>query len=180
MPEAITCIAPLAQVSAVLARLPQPVHVVGLLGPGMAHPILPVPEERRLKLSFHDVSSAAPGYTPPGQEHVRALLAFARRWQATGQGALLVHCWMGVSRSPAAAYIVHCALRPEADERALARELRALAPFATPNARLVALADALLGRAGRMISAIDAIGRGAETATGWPVTWPLPGAEGKR
>ena len=177
MPEAAICIAPLADVSAVLAHLPPPVHVVGLLGPGMAHPALPVPEERRLKLSFHDVSAPMPAFTPPDEEHVHALVAFARAWHEARQGALLVHCWMGVSRSPAAAYIVHCALRPEADEHALARELRARAPFATPNRRLVALADGLLGRQGRMIAAIDAIGRGAETDMGRPVMWPLPGAD---
>ena len=37
--------------------------------------------------------------------------------------------------------------------------------MATPNARLVAVADDLLGRGGRMSAAIARIGRGAE------VTW---------
>ena len=173
MPDAAIYIAPLAEVSALLARLPQPARVVGLLGPGMEHPVLPVPEERRLKLSFHDVTAGMPGYTLPDEEHVRALITFARAWREAGQGALLVHCWMGVSRSPAAAYIMHCALRPQADEGALARELRALAPFATPNARLVALADDLLGRRGRMVAAIEEIGRGEEASFGRPVAWPL-------
>jgi predicted protein tyrosine phosphatase len=170
-------IAPLERVPGLLARLDGPAHVIGLLGPGMEHPALPVPEERRLKLSFHDVAADAPGMLPPDAEHVRALIDFARRWRERGEGPLLVHCWMGVSRSPAAAFIVHCALRPGADEHALARELRALAPFATPNRRLVALADALLGREGRMLAAIESIGCGEETVIGRPVVWPLSHAE---
>ena len=175
-PPAI-CIAPLQAVARLLTCMAPPVHVVGLLGPGMEHPALPVPEERRLRLSFHDVAGVAPGFTPPTTQHVRALLAFAQRWRAQRQGTLVIHCWMGVSRSPAAAYIVQCALRPQVDERMLARELRARAPFATPNPRLVALADTLLGRAGRMTAAIAAIGRGEQTAQGRPVTWPLATAE---
>jgi len=152
------------------------VFVCGLLGPGMTHPALPVAEERRLRLGLHDVANARNGFSPPEREHVRALVAFARRWRARvgeGPGALVMHCWMGVSRSPAAAYIAQCALRPGADALALARELRRLAPFATPNARLVALADDLLGRQGRMVAAVEAIGRGEETFIGRPVRWPL-------
>jgi predicted protein tyrosine phosphatase len=42
--------------------------------------------------------------------------------------------------------------------------LRAASPTATPNIRIVSLADRLLGRDGRMIAAIEAIGRGV-TAT---------------
>lgn len=52
------------------------------------------------------------------------------------------------------------------EEVALADALRSAAPFATPNRRLVALADAALDRQGRMVEAVAAIGRGAETSTG--------------
>ena len=58
--------------------------------------------------------------------------------------------------------------RPQRDEGEIARALRAASPTATPNARLVALADAKLGRAGRMIGAIEAIGRGEECFEGAP------------
>ena len=170
-------ICPLQEATALAGRLPRPVHAIGLLGPGMEHPALPLPEDRRLKLSFHDVMEEAPGFLPPKEEHVHSLIAFARRWRAQQGRALLVHCWAGVSRSTAAAYIVQCALHPGADEFALARELRRRAPFATPNRRLVALADALLGRKGRMITAIEEIGRGEEAFIGRPVAWPLANME---
>ena len=38
--------------------------------------------------------------------------------------------------------------------------IRRASATATPNGRLVALADRALGRDGRMVAAIDAIGRG--------------------
>ncbi len=178
MPGKSIHITPLERLGETLANTGQAgegnVFVCGLLGPGMQHPALPVAEEHRLRLNFHDVAHAREGFTPPQAEHVRALLAFAERWRAAEDApALVLHCWMGVSRSPAAAYIVQCALNPEADERALARELRRLAPFATPNARLIALADDLLGRGGRMVAAMKAIGRGEEAFIGQPVTWAL-------
>lgn len=86
-----------------------------------------------------------------------------------GPGSPLVfHCWAGISRSTAAAYIAACALAPERDEANLALALRQASPSATPNARFVALADDILGRRGRMVDAIRGIGRGAEAMEGTP------------
>jgi predicted protein tyrosine phosphatase len=76
--------------------------------------------------------------------------------------------YAGISRSTAAAYIIAAALAPNRDETELARELRARAPSATPNIRLIALADALLGRESRMIEAVKSIGRGEEAFEGVP------------
>ena len=57
---------------------------------------------------------------------------------------MLIHCWAGISRSTAAAYVALCALNPHADERTLANRLRSASPQASPNPRIVALADAEL------------------------------------
>ena len=73
---------------------------------------------------------------------------------------LLIHCWAGISRSTAAAFITLCALNPEADEFGLARALRRASATAYPNRRLVALGDEVLSRSGRMIAAVEDIGRG--------------------
>ncbi|MGH7246599.1 MAG: tyrosine phosphatase family protein, partial [Pseudomonadota bacterium] len=70
------------------------------------------------------------------------------------------HCYMGISRSTASAFVSVCALNPQRDEQNIARALRHASPTATPNIRIVALADRLLGRQGRMIAAIESIGRG--------------------
>ncbi len=54
-----------------------------------------------------------------------------------------------------------------------ARLLREAAPSATPNARLVGVADDILGRGGRMVDAIAGIGRGADAYEGTPFPLPL-------
>ncbi len=46
-----------------------------------------------------------------------------RGWEQ--DAPLLIHCWMGVSRSPAAALIAAFSLAPEQEDMALARRLRA-------------------------------------------------------
>ena len=125
-----------------------------------------IAEPDHLSLSMHDIVEALPDMEPPGRAHVESLLEFARAWDRAQP--MVVHCFAGVSRSTAAAYIVACALAPERDEAELAQALRRVSPSATPNARLVAIADELLGRGGRMIDAIAAIGRGANVFEGEP------------
>ena len=51
--------------------------------------------------------------------------------------------------------------------------MRAASPTASPNPRLVALADDALGRRGRMNEAIAEIGRGEECFEGTPFTLEL-------
>lgn len=115
---------------------------------------------RHLKLGVNDVANPARGLVHPQEEHVAAIIDFARGWDQSAP--LLVHCWYGVSRSPAAAMIAALSIRPDLDDAALARDLRAASPQATPNTRLIEIADGLLGREGRLIEAVRAIGRGAE------------------
>ncbi|TIV70544.1 MAG: protein tyrosine phosphatase [Mesorhizobium sp.] len=122
--------------------------------------------ENHLHLVMHDIAVAQDGMTMPGEEHVRALLDFAYRWDRAKP--MVVHCYAGISRSTASAYIIAAALAPKRDEVELAKTLRFLSPSATPNPRLIAVADTLLGRDGRMIAAIEAIGRGADAFEGTP------------
>jgi predicted protein tyrosine phosphatase len=75
---------------------------------------------------------------------------------------------MGISRSTASAYATVCALNPRRDEAVIAQALRRASPTATPNARIVSLADRLLSRNGRMIAAIENIGRGDLSAEAVP------------
>ena len=126
---------------------------------------------RHLFVGVSDIVEPLDGHVLPGQEHVEQLLPFVRAWDR--EKPLVFHCWAGISRSTAAAFITACALRPERDERALAQALRAASPCATPNRRLVALADEILGRQGRMVDAVDRIGRGTEACEGTPFTLRL-------
>ncbi|MGH6762812.1 MAG: tyrosine phosphatase family protein [Phyllobacterium sp.] len=127
--------------------------------------------ERHLFLGFNDINEPQDGMTPPGAEHIEQFIDFAQAWD---QGSpLLIHCFAGISRSTAAAYITAIALNPEHDENTLATLLRERAPSATPNARLIAIADDILGRKGRMVDAISGIGRGADAFEGTPFTLPI-------
>jgi len=142
-------------------------HMVSLIGSEarVDRPAAIAPENH-LWLQLHDISTPLDGYIIPGEQHVAALLAFVRKWDQ--QSPLVLHCYMGISRSTASAYASVCALNPHRDEVSIARALRRASPTATPNIRIVSLADRLLGRDGRMIAAIETIGRGATASEGLP------------
>lgn len=122
--------------------------------------------EDHLFVGFNDITAPQEGLVHPAAEHVEAILGFARRWPR--RAPLVVHCFAGISRSTASAFIAACALAPERDEAEIAQALRLASPSATPNAMLVSLADAALGRQGRMSAAIAAIGRGRDAMEGEP------------
>ncbi|WP_274424632.1 tyrosine phosphatase family protein [Chelativorans sp. YIM 93263] len=124
-----------------------------------------------LHLSMHDIIEEMPGYVVPSRMHVETLLEFARTWDRSSP--LVVHCFAGISRSTAAAYSIAAALQPDRSETAIAQELRRFSPSATPNIRIVALADEVLQRQGRMVEAIRSIGRGANAFEGEAFTLPL-------
>ncbi|WP_192257593.1 tyrosine phosphatase family protein [Mesorhizobium caraganae] len=132
-----------------------------------------IARENHLHLVMHDIAVAQDGMTMPGEDHVRNLLDFARKWDRAKP--MVVHCYAGISRSTASAYIIAAALAPKRDEAELAQTLRKLSPSATPNPRLIAVADTLLSRQGRMIEAIEAIGRGADAFEGTPFVLKIDG-----
>ena len=119
---------------------------------------------RHLFLGLNDINAALPGFEMASRGQVERLITFFLDWDR--RSPMVVHCWAGVSRSTASAYIAACCLRPDLSEIALANALRDASPPATPNRRLVELADQLLGRDGRMLAAIESIGRGAECFEG--------------
>jgi predicted protein tyrosine phosphatase len=129
--------------------------------------------ERHLMLGFSDIVEPLDGHILPQAEHVERFLSFTRAWADDPVHPLVVHCWAGISRSTAGAFIAACALQPRRDVFEIATLLRAAAPQATPNARLVALADAHLHAQGRMSAAIAAIGRGADAFEGVPFALPI-------
>jgi predicted protein tyrosine phosphatase len=148
-----------------LARLHETVagtgarHIVSLIGDeaNLVRPVQVTPENH-LWLRLHDISTPLDGHILPGEEQIADLIRFVRRWDR--RAPLVVHCFMGISRSTASAYASICALSPHRDEADIAQALRHASPTATPNMRIVSLADKLLGRNGRMIAAVETIGRG--------------------
>lgn len=130
-----------------------------------------VTEARHLFIGVNDIVEPTEGMIHPDASHLDQLLEFGRQWDR--QTPLAIHCFAGISRSTAAAYILACAINPDLDEQRLAEELRRRAPTATPNALLVRLADEKLDRGGRMVRAVEGIGRGEEAFAGTPFVLPL-------
>ena len=167
-------VCPLSQVAARVA-LHKPGRVVSLLDPATPFPELGASyADRHLRLEFHDITLPHPNYIMPQAQHVTELLGFFSAWDR--KEALLIHCYAGISRSTAAAYIAACLANPHAHEHDLAVALRRAAPLARPNEALVALADAALGRKGRMSAGIATTGRDLpwpEVDEGVPFGLPL-------
>jgi predicted protein tyrosine phosphatase len=151
-------------------------HVVTLIN---QNTVVPRPaavlETDHLFLGMNDIVAPMDGYVAPGAAHVEQLLGFVDGWwRGHGRASpIVIHCWAGISRSTAAAFITACMVNPDDDEAAIANELRRLSPSATPNIRLVGLADEMLRRNGRMVAAIEAIGRGRDAFEGDPFSLRL-------
>jgi predicted protein tyrosine phosphatase len=134
-------------------------HVVTLIKDvSLVHRPATIPAENHLLLDMDDITDHIEGYVAPAEEHVGDLLRFVRAWDRAAP--LVVHCYAGISRSTAGAFVTACALNPNRSEAKIAQAIRAASPTATPNLRIVRLADQMLGRRGRMVGAIEAIGPG--------------------
>lgn len=154
-------------------RLYAPSHLVTLLGEAyMIGTPAGIAEERHLRLTMNDVIDPSADEFAPSERHVLDLLAFARQWNA--DAPMLVHCWAGVSRSMAATFTILCDRLGPDREFQIAKAMRRRAPQADPNRLFVRFADQILGRSGRMIEAIDAIGHGTLAVEGHLVEIPLP------
>jgi predicted protein tyrosine phosphatase len=159
-----------------------PAHV-GLLRPSHLISLVtsdeqpPTPDEilieRHLRVEIDDISEPIPGAVLPERHHVDSLIAFMRVWEHDDD-PLLIHCVAGISRSMASALI---ALVVKAGGRELeaAQTIRAAAPHAQPNRRIVALADEILGLEGRLIAARAAMGPAEPMTHGPLVRLPLLG-----
>lgn len=122
--------------------------------------------ENHLVLAVDDITAPMDGYTAPAHEHVQQLIDFVTAWDR--KAPMVVHCFAGISRSTAGAYVAACALNPNGDEMQIAWDIRRASRTAQPNARIVSIADRLLERDGRMVRAIDAIGVGDAATEGHP------------
>jgi predicted protein tyrosine phosphatase len=122
--------------------------------------------ENHLVLAVDDITMPVEGYTAPAHEHVKQLIDFVGTWDRATP--MVIHCFAGISRSTAGAYVAACALNPQRDEMQIAQAIRRASRTAQPNARIVSIADRLLKRDGRMIRAIETIGPGQAAAEGDP------------
>ncbi|MGY3135787.1 putative protein tyrosine phosphatase [Bradyrhizobium sp. USDA 4501] len=119
-----------------------------------------------LKVSMDDIIEQMDGFVAPNESHIEKVLSFVRGWDR--QAPMVVHCYAGISRSTASAFVTVCALNPHRDEMSIARMIREASPIAAPNRLIVSLADKALGREGRMLRALDAMGPGSMSVEGRP------------
>lgn len=169
MPQVYVC--PLSRIAETVAAA-NASHLVSLINDDTAV-VRPasIPEANHLFLGVNDIVEPLDGMVLPADEHVARLIEFVSGWGA--ERPIVVHCYAGISRSTAAAFITLCALRPERSEAEIARRLRAASPYAFPNPRIVSIGDRMLGRKGRMVEAAAAIGRGEIAMESIPFAIPL-------
>ena len=122
--------------------------------------------ENHLVLAIDDIATPMDGYTVPATEHVERLIEFVGTWDRAAP--MVVHCYAGISRSTAGAFVTACALNPNRDELQIAQAIRRASRTAQPNARIVSIADRLLKREGRMMRAVETIGPGDAATEGDP------------
>jgi predicted protein tyrosine phosphatase len=151
-------VCPLSQVPYAV-RTVRPSHLITLLDP---KDVIPTPEgidpNRHLRLGINDIVDPHPDYVVPEDHHVERIVGFIRTWD--GREPMLIHCWAGISRSTATAFIALCMRNSPGREGAIAKSMRAHAPHVHPNKRIVAYADAILGRKGAMVEAVERLGPG--------------------
>ena len=120
--------------------------------PPREHAFRPVEwNQEQLQLWFDDAVHPAEGITLADDRHIRALIDFADQW--ADAAPLVVNCYAGTSRSPAAIMIVLSRLYPGL-EAPIVDSIRAAASHIRPNIHMIALGDRLLGAEGRLIEAV--------------------------
>jgi predicted protein tyrosine phosphatase len=131
-------------------------HLLTCLHDDLVQTPITIERARHLRLIMHDIAEAIPDHTPPDARHITRIIDFAHDWG--GHSAMVVHCFAGISRSTAAAFISLCAINPDAPEELIAQRLREASLTACPNRLMVRLADEALARRGRMIKAVERMG----------------------
>jgi predicted protein tyrosine phosphatase len=113
---------------------------------------------------FQDVVSskeaAVLNVKAPTVADIREVLRYGRECLVASRTVpthLLIHCTHGASRSPAAAYAILCLWLGKGREVQARDFLLKIRPTAVPNPFIVAYADKLIRRGGKMVEAIKAL-----------------------
>jgi predicted protein tyrosine phosphatase len=108
------------------------------------------PEARFSFSYFDDVEYAR--RDGPDRDDVYRILLFSRDF--TPQDKILIQCRAGISRSTAIACAVACQHAPSGEEKAAVLGIRKVRPQMLPNFLIIKLADEILERQGRLITAV--------------------------
>ena len=128
-------------------------YLISLLSP---YSMIPTPSmvdsDKHLKLEVDDIEFPVEGMRHPHVEHVRALLEFGRDFDEETE--IVVHCYMGRSRSAAALLLLLVQQNPGRIQDVIDMVYRE-ALHIKPNGLLVKLGDAELGCEGELIDAVN-------------------------
>lgn len=116
------------------------------------------PHPDHLVLRLEDIDMHDPELAGPHVHHVEQAVAFGREHVG---GKLLIHCHAGVCRSTALGLAIIADRLGAGMEPLAVDTLLASNPDAVPNSIMIALADGVLGRGGRLIEAWNARERGS-------------------
>ena len=132
-------------------------HILSILDPDWPEPkaFRDFDPHSRVTFRFHDAIEPNSGVVLPQKIVVDAILAFGR--DAGDVRHLLIHCHAGISRSTAAMLMILAQAYPHETEDAIVDRLLKIRPQAWPNSRMIAFADELLGRDGRLSAAVAGI-----------------------
>ncbi|HKN29361.1 MAG TPA: protein-tyrosine-phosphatase [Roseiarcus sp.] len=132
-------------------------HVLSILDPDWPEPeaFQAFDPHFRATFRFNDAIEPEPRIVLPARADVEAILAFGR--EAGDVSHLLIHCHAGISRSTAAMLMILAQAHPRESEDAIVDRLLRIRPQAWPNSRMIAFADELLGRDGRLTAAVGRI-----------------------
>ncbi len=138
-------------------------RVISLLDPGDEFPVFPgLRSQDHLKIEVHDIERRYRGYRHPSHEHMAQVLNFGRE----SAGRLLVHCFVGRSRSTASILAILADRRPSKIPEFVA-QMAEKAVHAQPNSLMIALTDDLLGLNGELVSAASTLNPSRYEMRGW-------------
>src|SRR5262245_29427467 len=87
-----------------MAQKLKPSRIVSLLSPYDTFPVFEgMGADRHLQVAIHDIAQDIGEWRAPGEEDVEKLIRFVETWDRVQP--LLIHCWAGISRSTASAFI---------------------------------------------------------------------------
>jgi len=131
-------------------------HVLSILDPYTPTPaaFAVFAPHRRVDMRFHDrIVGDNYDWPLPEESDAKSVLDFGESLRSDDVAHLLVHCFAGVSRSTASAVMLMAQRNPGREEACFAA-LHDIRPKAWPNSVMIAHADRLLGRKGRLIEAM--------------------------
>jgi predicted protein tyrosine phosphatase len=133
-------------------------HLISLMSPaGMIQTPPTIDPANHLQLEVDDIEQPTDGYVCPASEHIERLLDFGDQLDD-----VVVHCSMGMSRSPAAVMILLAQKNP-GREVDIAELIFSRVPNAHPNRLILEIGGKLLGCGGEFQSPVCNVRRRTST-----------------